>query len=354
MKIFDENFITSFMDYTKNRKPNFENILKVLNNEVPDRFTLFEFFLNDEFYRILSGYESIPDNDTDLLRMKIKAFAAAGYDYCTTRASNFRFPSNASNHGKKSMSVDSGAVIFDRKSYEQYIWPEPEDFDTSRLETLKHELPEGMKFIIQGPNGVLENVMLLVGYEGLCYLMADDPELVEEIFNQVGTRLVRYYELALQYDSVGACISNDDWGFNTQTMLSVPDMRKYVFKWHKKIVDVIHSAGRPAILHSCGQLSDVYDDIIFDIKYDGKHSYEDKIMPVEKAYDVLNPKIAVLGGLDLDFVCRKTPREIYNRACDMLEKTKDKGGYALGSGNSIPYYTPYENYLAMILAAIVN
>jgi uroporphyrinogen decarboxylase len=90
------------------------------------------------------------------------------------------------------------------------------------------------------------------------------------------------------------------------------------------------------------------------MKYDGKHSYEDKILPVEQAYERLNPEIAVIGGLDLDFICRKTPREIYSRACGMLEKTSRRGGYALGSGNSIPDYTPYENYLAMLAAAIVN
>ena len=31
-----------------------------------------------------------------------------------------------------------------------------------------------------------------------------------------------------------------------------------------------------------------------------------------------------------------------------LAKTKNKGGYALGTGNSVPEYVPYENYLAMI------
>jgi hypothetical protein len=28
-----------------------------------------------------------------------------------------------------------------------------------------------------------------------------------------------------------------------------------------------------------------------------------------------------------------------------------EGGYALGSGNSIPEYVPFENYMAMIAAA---
>ena len=61
-----------------------------------------------------------------------------------------------------------------------------------------------------------------------------------------------------------------------------------------------------------------------------------------------------MGGIDLDFVCRKTPEEVYNRSCAMLERSRERGGYALGSGNSIPNYVPYDNYIAMIAAATMN
>jgi hypothetical protein len=115
----------------------------------------------------------------------------------------------------------TAALLFSTEKAMNNIFGPSRRFRHFTIRDIKTRTAGGYEIYNTGPNGVLENVMLLVGYEGLCYLMADDPELVEEIFNQVGTRLVRYYELALQYDSVGACISNDDWGFNTQTMLSV-------------------------------------------------------------------------------------------------------------------------------------
>ena len=34
----------------------------------------------------------------------------------------------------------------------------------------------------------------------------------------------------------------------------------------------------------------------------------------------------------------------------MLERTASRGGFALGSGNSIPYYVPVDHYLSMIAA----
>jgi uroporphyrinogen decarboxylase len=94
------------------------------------------------------------------------------------------------------------------------------------------------------------------------------------------------------------------------------------------------------------------DSIIDVCKYDGKHSYEDTIEPVEAAYERWGNRIAIMGGIDLDFVCRKTPEEVYQRSRAMLERAEKHGGYALGSGNSIPEYVPQENYFAMISAAV--
>jgi len=330
------------------RKPDFTNLLKVLRREKPDRPTLFEFFLNQPLYEKLAG-ESMDDTRDPLQRfgVMIKAFKNAGYDYATLHGSDFYFP-RGEVKTIKTRSLNEGNVIKNRADFENYRWPEPDEFDYSRLEELEQYLPDGMKLIVYGPGGVLENVIDLVDYDSLCYMLFEDPDLVQDIFDAVGSRLVRYYDICAAYDTVGALISNDDWGFKTQTMLSPSDMRRYVFPWHKKIVETIHKHGKPAILHSCGNLEKVMDDIIEDMGYDGKHSYEDGILPVEEAYDRWGDKIAILGGIDLDFVCRGTPQEIKARCRAMLEKAEKRGGYALGTGNSVPEYMPHENYFAMI------
>ena len=203
-----------------------------------------------------------------------------------------------------------------------------------------------------GPGGVLENVIEIVGYDNLCYMLYEEPELVREIFDHVGSRLVAYYENAVSADTVGFLCSNDDWGFNTQTFLSPNDMRKFVFPWHKKIVETAHRNGKPCILHSCGYYNEIIEDVINDIGFDARHSYEDNIVPIEEAYEQLNGRIAVLGGIDMSFLVTGTPDEIYRRSRAMLERAQNRGGYALGSGNSIPPYVPFENYFAMTKAAL--
>ncbi len=328
------------------RQPDFNQLLKILNKEAPDRPTLFEFFLNDTLFRqVCPQYESYPGID-DRVCLHMAAFNKLGYDYFTTMGADFGFTAGE-HESKQTISINDGSVIHDRASFAAYQWPDVDDLDYSRLTLLESVMPAGMKAVIHGPCGVLENVIRLVGYEDLCLMISDDEDLAMEIFAGVGSRLERYYEISAAYPSVGACISNDDWGFKTQTMLSPAQMRQFVIPWHKRIVAAIHKAGKPAILHSCGNLESVMDDIIHHIGYDGKHSYEDVILPVEKAYERCGKEIAILGGIDLDYLCRSTPEKIIERGKALIKLTQTRGSYALGSGNSIPEYVPVENYQAM-------
>lgn len=353
------------MEISPPPQPDFSNLLAVLRREKPKRPILFEFFLNERLYenlvpgataRLKENSNGTTDEvdglaySSSLLAntFRMEAYRRAGYDYVTVQIPGFKFPSNRT-YDTRTVSINAGAMIHDWASCTAYPWPDPEKADYSLLEALEANLPEGMKLIVYGPGGVLENVIELVGYEALCYMLADDPKLAAAIFEQVGSRMVRYYELAAPYSAVGACLSNDDWGFKTQTMLSPRQMRQYVFPWHKKIAEVVHAAGKPLILHSCGHFERIISDLE-EIGIDARHSYEDAILPVEQAYERYHTKFAILGGIDVDFICRATPQEIYARAKALLQQTEGRGGYALGTGNSVPDYVPDENYFAMTRA----
>jgi uroporphyrinogen decarboxylase len=333
-------------------EPDFENLLAVLRREKPSRPTLFEFFLNGPLYErlIADDLDGVSDEERSM-RWSVTAFTNAGYDYTTYHVPGFNFPHDEVAR-KDTKSLNEGAVITDRESFERYPWPDVSGLDLDILKRVKPHLPDGMKLIIPGPGGTLENVIQLTGYDNLCFMVVDDPDFASEIFEAVGSALVAFYTACLEYEAVGAVIGNDDWGFKSQTMLSPADMRKYVFPWHKKIVEAAHAAGKPAILHSCGNLSEVMDDVTDDMKYDGKHSFEDIIQPVEDAYDQYGNRIALMGGIDVDFVCRRSPQEVYDRTKAMIGKTGMCTGWGVGTGNSVPEYVPDEGYLAMVRACL--
>jgi uroporphyrinogen decarboxylase len=331
--------------------PDFGNLQQVLAKGIPSRSTLFEFFLNGPLYQRLAGCDAF-EEDVALFRLVSTGFRQAGYDYVTFKPNQFCFPAGVHEHDQ-TISLNDGIVISDRESFEKYQWIDPDDCtDYEVLDQVAKWLPEGMKIVLHCPGGVLENVIRLCGYDNLCFMLMDDPELAKELFDAIGSRLVRHVELGAVYDSVGACISNDDWGFKTQPMLSPADLRTYVFPWHQKIVAAAHAAGKPCILHSCGNASEIMEDIIEGMEFDGKHSFEDTIEPIETTYETYKGRVALLGGMDVDFVIRSEPDAVYRRSREMLEQAAGVGGYALGTGNSVPAYVPDENYSAMIWAAL--
>ena len=336
-------------------QPDFELLLKVLRREPTLRPVIFEFIVNLEVCREASGWDKHPGpGSLDYYRMIIEAFRNLGYDAApvyTFESGLLSFPKGDQN-SLASRSQNQGAMIIDQESFDSYIWPDAGKGNYELYNQLSDFLPDGMKLLGFSNGGVLENATDIVGFENLCMMYLTDPELTREVFDGIGKRLIDFYSIVASMDSVGACIVNDDWGFKTQTMFPPEMMNEYVFPYTRKIVEVIHQQGKPAILHSCGNLKEVMDVVIDELKLDGKHSFEDGIIPVEEAYDIWHDRIAIMGGIDMDFLARKSPSEIYNRASKLLEQTFDTGGFALGSGNSIPDYVPVENYLAMIRAAV--
>jgi uroporphyrinogen decarboxylase len=128
-------------------------------------------------------------------------------------------------------------------------------------------------------------------------------------------------------------------------------IREHIIPQYKRVVDLVHNSGRPFLWHSCGNIFCIMDDII-DISIDAKHSNEDVIAPYDEWISLYGDRIGLLGGIDVDLLCQKTPEEILDRVVELGHRFRSQAwGYALGSGNSIPDYVPVEGYLAMIKAA---
>jgi uroporphyrinogen decarboxylase len=59
-------------------------------------------------------------------------------------------------------------------------------------------------------------------------------------------------------------------------------------------------------------------------------------------------RVGVLGGVDVDKMCRSSEEEIRSYVRGILDECMPGGRYALGTGNSVANYIPIENYLAML------
>jgi len=331
--------------------PDYAYFRATLEGKPTDSPVQFEAGVHENLSEFLAGshYRS-GDTTEDRISNWMWTSKGAGYDCVkTSPRSSFYLPRNAFHRTEdsKSISWNDNPTLLGWKELEEYPWPWPREKPMDTLDALGKYRIDGMGIMVSGSCGLIENAIVLAGYDNLCLKMYDDPDFVAELFKRIGERVYEFYTLALEHPATDCIMMNDDWAFRNQTFLPPDFMRKYAFPWHKKVVDRAHELGKQAVLHACGNCAEVWKDII-EIGYDGKHSFEDVINPVEEEYELYHDRIAILGGIDVDFLCRATPDEITKRCHAMLDRTMSRGGYALGSGNSIPSYVPEENFLAMI------
>jgi len=342
-------------------RPDFEGRMKkvLLRKGEPDRVPFYELFADKPVKDKILGKETLfpallPIGEPKkLIPNEIEFWYRLGYDYVPAAPLygfgmkvNLAKDTAGATEGMRFWVDESAGLIKTREDFEKHFWVDADQVSLDIFDAFAEHLPEGMVVFGQVA-GPMENAFYILGHEGMAYMMVDDPELLQMIFDRIGTGLVRLVERMAEREFVGAIQMGDDLGFKTQTILSPKALRQYVFPWHKKMIDAAHKKGKPFIFHSCGNLGKVMDDFIAN-GIDAKHSFEDEITPAGKAKKLWGDKVAILGGLDVDFLCRANLDQVQERTAAMIRELAPGGGWALGTGNSVVNYLPVENYLMML------
>jgi len=236
--------------------------------------------------------------------------------------------------------------------FERYAWPSIQAMDFFPFEYISRNLPDGLGFMTCHAGGIFEHLSWIMSYEGLCLALHEDPELVRAVADKIGSLMTGFYRHLLDLENIMAVFLGDDMGFKTGPLVSPTDLKRYVLPWHKKFAAMAHERGLPYFLHSCGNLGMIMEDLIGDVKIDGKHSFENAIIPVQDFQARYGHRIAVLGGLDVNILSASSPEEVRRQTRRLIETCGSVGRFAIGSGNSIPSYVPVENYLAMVDEAL--
>jgi uroporphyrinogen decarboxylase len=332
------------------RKPDFKRLEKVLLRDgEPDHVPFYELYADKP---IMEAILRQPLSHETYIRYQL----LMGYDYvCSGTTFQYTYHRDYSNDTRFGFVDNNHGLIENRSDFDAYPWPKITGGIEEPILSMQRDLPQGMKLLVSPPAGILENVMWLMGFIPLSYALYEDEQLVFDMFERIGTGHLRVIQRIFETadrKTIGGVVMGDDMGYNMGPMLSPAIMRKYVFPWQQKLVARVHDYGVPFILHSCGNLDVIMDDLIDFVKIDARHSYEDKIMPVARFKQKYGNRVAVLGGFDIDKICRSTPEEVYDSTKQLIRDCAPGGGWALGTGNSVTSYVPVENFRAMMKAGL--
>lgn len=354
--------------YLKNPQPDVSLLMDVIKGKRKSEEVLsMELIIDDE---ILAQYTEkylmrkwVPYNRHDLSIRKqywdnvIKCYYHLGYSgFRVSNAITFEYATldvldtAIASRGVRSWSDHSGKIK-DEASFENYPWPTIDDIDLWDYHYVAENLPPGMGIFACVYGGIFEMLCeYLVGIEEMSYMLYDNEALLEKIFTKVGDILYQAYEKIITIDKVVCIFQGDDFGYTQGLMFSPSFYQKYVFPWHKRVADLAHKHNKLYLLHSCGNLRDIKDDLIA-LGIDGKHSFEEKGWPVISFYEEMHEYMGVIGGVDVDYLCRMPEDEFVSYCKNILDNCFHRGRYVFGSGNSIANYVPLEKFLLMLRAA---
>jgi uroporphyrinogen decarboxylase len=343
------------------RQPDFTRFLTAVRRGVPDVVPFIELGIDDSILERLLEEPLVPPGTPEdqvmeaYLRNRLRCLAALGFDHyeisCNHGLSlNFLTADDTAvySHGSRSWRDENRGSVETWEDFERYPWPRPEAIDYSAVEIAARNLPDGMMLTGATGGGVLEYAMWIMGYTPFSYALYDAPDLVAAVFSRIGEILLAGAEAMASHDKIGAIFEGDDMGHKHGLLVSADVIRAHALPWHKKMAAAAHAHGKPYILHACGDLSEIMDDLIDDCGIDAKHSFEDVIMPVAEIKRRWGDRIAICGGVDVDKFSRWPEAELRAYVRKVLEDCAPGGGYLLGSGNSVPNYIPAENFLAML------
>lgn len=335
--------------------PDFARFIQVVCRQAePERVHFAELFHDQEIMAAIQGPPASGSAD-DIAAWQVRFWRDMGYDYVVgnvdlgfARGVITAEDTAGLSRGERDWVNEGTGPIASWEGFERYPWPKVTPAAFQSLEALGRQLPDGMKVATMIPGGPFENVTFLMGFESFSYALVDQPDLVTAVVQRVDEILCQIVETTAAMEWVGAQWINDDLGFKGGTLASPAAMRQYVFPTQKELAEIAHRNGKPVFLHSCGKLDAIMDELIDDVGIDVKHSFEDVIEPVWEAKRKWGRRVGLLGGVDMDVLCRGSEEQVraYTRRC--IDECLPGGGWALGSGNTIANYMPPANFLAML------
>ena len=279
-------------------QPDYHRLLKALRRQGnPGCVPFLELFADPEIIAAIAGgpviYKQQQVSDRRVqevaLDQKVRFWHQLGYDALWMGA-NLQLPDKFElqtgdtaelSRGKRTWVDENAGRIMSWQEFDSYPWPRVTDADFYPLEYAARILPQGMA-IVGMISGMFEPVCWLMGYRNLALALYDQPDLVQSVIDRLREIYIPLASSLVQMDRVMGLWMGDDMGFRSSTLISPDHLRRYIFPYQKEIAAIAHEQGKPFLLHSCGNLEAVMEDLIEEVGIDARHSFEDAIQPVER------------------------------------------------------------------------
>jgi len=230
-----------------------------------------------------------------------------------------------------------------------FAWPD--------VDALWHESRDALKARFAGhtdrfravfiPFGPFERAWTLRGFTEILTDMIAEPAFCEDLFEAILHHQMDMIEHLVTLD-IDAVLFSDDWGQQNGLIMGPDLWRRYLKPRMAKMIGRVHEAGKKAVLHCCGCVTEILPEII-DMGLDCLESVQPEAMDVFELKRIYGRDIAFWGGgPSQSLIPFGPPEEIQHRFKRLRDEVGAGGGYICAPAKEILDGTPVANAVAAI------
>ena len=339
--------------------PDFERIRKTARHEEPDRVPLCEVLIEYPIQSQFMGRQVTADD----LEWQVEFWIKAGYDFIpltvgmmtpgkvTDESSisgvikEIMLKDSPDAENEKAWSLEYTSFINNRVDFEKFPWEIAAQLDFSKFYDVKDLLPRGMK-VIAVSGKIFTLTWMLMGFNNFAISLITDEQLVADVFKNVAEIQFKALEQIFEMPHVGAVWAVDDLAFGTGPMIAPQAFRDHVFPWYAEMARLCHKNDLLFFMHSDGDLMPLMEDLI-DLGVDVLQPIDPTCMDIIKIKEIYGDRLCLVGNVSNELLRSGTPAEVDDLVKGLIRKCGPRGGYCVGSGNSVPEWAKFENYMAM-------
>ena len=249
----------------------------------------------------------------------------------------------------RSVDKDIGNVqgcLLPEPTLKRYAFPDPRDPAIFADMAAGIEANGDRWRVFQIGFSLYERAWTLRGMANLLMDFHDHPGFVHELLNAIADYNIAQAREALKRD-IDAVYFGDDWGQQRGLQMGPAIWREFIRPALKRMYAVVRKAGKYVMIHSCGDVDELFDDLI-EMGLNCFNPFQPEVMDVDSLMRKYRGRLAFHGGLSTQRTLPYgTPAQVRAETEHLLELGAD-GGYIFAPAHAVEGDVPLENMLAFI------
>lgn len=193
-----------------------------------------------------------------------------------------------------------------------------------------------------------EKAYFIRGLENFLADIAGAPEFAAELLQYITDNNMECLRKTVACPDYDAILLGSDWGTQRDLIMSVKSWRELIRPGQQVQFDLIRSAGKKVMVHSCGDIVKILDDLT-EMGVDILNPVQPECMDLAFLKENYGDKLTFWGGISTqDTLPYGTPEDVRRETERVIRLMSEGGGYITCSSQEIQTDVPYENLKALI------